>query len=86
MLVGSSRKGFISRVMETAGRETQKRHSDTIKPVAAAVTAPISPDQREWGTAATVAASILGGADIVRVHDVAAMRAVRDVTDQICHK
>ena len=27
-------------------------------------------DQRAWGTAATVAASILGGAHIVRVHDV----------------
>ena len=35
------------------------------------------------GTCATVAASILYGAHIVRVHDVAAMREVADVTDAI---
>ena len=35
------------------------------------------------GTGATVAASILYGAHIVRVHDVAAMREVADVTDAI---
>ncbi len=36
---------------------------------------------RIWGTAATVAASILFGAHIVRVHEVAAMRDVARVTD-----
>jgi dihydropteroate synthase len=35
------------------------------------------------GTGATVAASIVYGAHIVRVHDVAAMREVADVTDAI---
>ena len=35
------------------------------------------------GTGATVAASIIYGAHIVRVHDVAAMREVADVTDAI---
>ena len=35
------------------------------------------------GTAATVAASIIFGAHIVRVHDVAAIREVADVTDAI---
>jgi dihydropteroate synthase len=35
------------------------------------------------GTGATVAASIIYGAHIVRVHDVAAMRDVADVTDVI---
>ncbi len=35
------------------------------------------------GTAATIAASIIYGAHIVRVHDVAAMRQVADVTDAI---
>ena len=34
-----------------------------------------------WGTGATIAASILFGAHIVRVHDVAAMREIADVTD-----
>jgi len=38
-------------------------------------------DQRLWGTAATVAASILNGAHIVRVHDVAEMVQVARVTD-----
>jgi dihydropteroate synthase len=36
-----------------------------------------------YGTGATVAASILLGAHIVRVHDVAAIRQVADVTDAI---
>jgi dihydropteroate synthase len=37
--------------------------------------------ERIWGTAATVAASILRGAHIVRVHDVAEMSEVARVTD-----
>ena len=40
-------------------------------------------DDRIWGTAATVAASILQGAHIVRVHDVAKMVQVARVTDAI---
>lgn len=40
-----------------------------------------SPAERIWGTAATVAATILGGAHIVRVHDVAEMAQVVRVTD-----
>jgi dihydropteroate synthase len=39
--------------------------------------------ERIWGTAATVAAGILGGAHIVRVHDVAEMVQVSRVTDAI---
>ena len=38
---------------------------------------------RIWGTGATVAASIIFGAHVVRVHDVAAMRAVALMTDAI---
>ncbi len=38
---------------------------------------------RIWGTAATVAASIIFGAHVVRVHDVATMREIADVTDAI---
>jgi len=44
---------------------------------------PLPPEQRLWGTAATVAASILGGAHIVRVHDVAEMAQVARVTDAL---
>ncbi len=44
---------------------------------------PRPPDERIWGTAATVAASILNGAHIVRVHDVAAMVQVARVIDSV---
>ena len=39
--------------------------------------------ERLYGTAASVAAAIVRGADIVRVHDVSMMREVCDVTDAI---
>ncbi len=42
---------------------------------------PAPPEERIWATAATVAASILGGAHIVRVHDVAEMVQVARVCD-----
>jgi dihydropteroate synthase len=42
---------------------------------------PLPPDERVWATAATVAASILGGAHIVRVHDVTEMVQVARVAD-----
>ncbi|GAC1636867.1 MAG: dihydropteroate synthase [Candidatus Acidiferrum sp.] len=44
---------------------------------------PAPMEERIWGTAATVTASILGGAHIVRVHDVAEMAQVARVTDEI---
>jgi dihydropteroate synthase len=44
---------------------------------------PAPPEQRIWGTAATVTASILNGAHIVRVHDVAEMVQVARVADCI---
>ena len=40
--------------------------------------------QREEGTAATVAWSIINGANVVRVHDVAKMKQVAQVIDAIC--
>ena len=43
------------------------------------------PEQRLEGTAATVAAAIMNGSHIVRVHDVAAMKKVAAVTDAIVH-
>jgi dihydropteroate synthase len=42
---------------------------------------PAPPEERIWGTAATVTASILNGAHIVRVHDVAQMVQVARVVD-----
>jgi dihydropteroate synthase len=41
------------------------------------------PEERIWGTAATVAASILAGAHIVRVHDVDEMVQVARVADKV---
>jgi dihydropteroate synthase len=60
LLVGSSRKTFIGKLLGGAGE-----------------------DQRAWGTAASVAAAVLGGAQIVRVHDVAEMVQVVRVGDAI---
>ena len=42
---------------------------------------PAPPEERIWGAAATVTASILNGAHIVRVHDVAEMAQVARVAD-----
>jgi dihydropteroate synthase len=42
-----------------------------------------APDEREWATAAAVAASVLVGAHIVRVHGVAAMVDVVRVADRL---
>jgi dihydropteroate synthase len=42
---------------------------------------PAPPQERIWGTAATVTASIMNGAHIVRVHDVAEMVQVARVAD-----
>jgi len=44
---------------------------------------PAPAEERIWGTAATVAASILNGAHIVRVHDVAEMKQIALVTDAL---
>lgn len=42
-----------------------------------------SPLETEFATAAAVTAAILGGAHLVRVHDVKSMKAVVDVADEI---
>jgi dihydropteroate synthase len=44
---------------------------------------PAPPSERIWGTAATVTASILNGAHIVRVHDVPEMLQVARVSDAL---
>ncbi len=59
VLVGTSRKSFIGKVLDT------------------------TPYDRLEGTAATVAACIDRGADIIRVHDVVQMRRVAQMMDRI---
>ena len=44
----------------------------------------LPPDQREEGTAATVALGIRAGADVVRVHDVRSMALVARLSDASC--
>jgi dihydropteroate synthase len=46
---------------------------------------PVPPEERIWGTAATVTASIFGGAHIVRVHDVVEMVQVAHVADCVAY-
>ncbi len=46
----------------------------------------LPPEQRVFGTAATVAMSIARGADIVRVHDVAQMAQVAKMTDAMVRR
>lgn len=47
------------------------------------VTGVPTPKERIWGTAATVAAAVQGGADVVRVHDVREMAQVVAMADAI---
>jgi dihydropteroate synthase len=47
---------------------------------------PALPDQRLWGTAATVSAAILNGAHIIRAHDVTEMAQVARVTDCVAEQ
>lgn len=67
VVIGTSRKAFIRKTLARNPGET------------------ISPDMPivETGTRATVAASILGGGHIVRVHDVAGAVIVAKITDAI---
>jgi dihydropteroate synthase len=61
LVVGASRKGFLTRPF---GRD-------------------VPPLQRDWATAAAVAASVAGGAHIVRVHAVRELAQVVRVADEI---
>ena len=65
ILVGPSRKSFIRKLLKD-------EHSDDIQPDLPIV---------ETGTQATVAAAVLCGAHIVRVHDVANTRATIQILD-----
>jgi dihydropteroate synthase len=47
---------------------------------------PLPPGERIWGTAATAAAAILGGAHMIRVHDVKEMVQVARVADAVARE
>jgi dihydropteroate synthase len=72
LLVGTSRKTFIGAFLAQPHQQAPDP-SGSIAP----------PEDRLWGTAATVAAAVLGGAHIVRVHDVAEMAQVVRLADAV---
>ncbi|MGD9731643.1 MAG: dihydropteroate synthase [Desulfamplus sp.] len=80
ILVGPSRKSFVQKVL--AGSTNPKSSkSDIIDKVSNNIT-PSSP-KTEIGTMAAVAASIMNGAHIVRVHDAASARAVANIINAV---
>ena len=85
LLAGTSRKAFLGAALCSAGLQPGTR-AEIRKDAAlkrGSKLPPLPPEQRLWGTAATVTAAILGGAHIVRVHDVAEMVQVARIADAI---
>jgi dihydropteroate synthase len=68
VMIGASRKGFLGAALAERGKPARPGERAGI-------------EHRIWGTAATVTAGILGGAHMVRVHDVAEMAQVARVAD-----
>jgi dihydropteroate synthase len=88
LAVGTSRKGFLGHTLALAKErafDEGARHSASAAKKLATLHSdkPVRSEERLFATAATVAASILGGAHIVRVHDVAEMAQVAAVTDRV---
>ena len=90
LAVGTSRKGFLGHTLALAKERAFERHAKhsaragaSAKLAALRSRNPVPSEERLFATAATVAASILAGAHIVRVHDVAEMAQVAAVTDRI---
>jgi len=90
LLVGTSRKGFLGHTLALAqeGAFDVRAAKRSTRGTAARLATlrskkPLPSEERLFATAATVAASILGGAHIVRVHDVAEMAQVAAVTDRV---
>ncbi len=88
ILIGTSRKSFVQAVARGEGNSPSRLHQPAarrelwpIRPGAQAVTASADPDavrRLEIADAACVTGAILGGAHLVRVHDVSSLKpAVR---------
>ena len=87
--LGSVCKGFIGQVLGQRAPHTAHPTITHARTPAARARAPPptcliwqvlgepDPVRRQWGNAATVCAAVVGGADLVRVHEVAEMRQVR---------
>lgn len=85
MLVGASRKGFLGRIVGGTFSFLLPPIQATLSMVAVchAGEAESKPKLRGWGTAATSTAAVVGGANIVRVHDVKEQGDVIKVADAI---
>jgi dihydropteroate synthase len=89
ILVGTSRKSFVQAVVagEGLGPRTHRKQTWPLTPGRGALRAPAGgpspPVPLLLGDAAAVAASILGGAHIVRVHDVAAILPAVRLADAV---
>jgi len=81
VLVGPSRKSFVQKTLSSS-RDARQCISAAITSHGTNTLTPIAP-ATETGTMAAVAASIMRGAHIVRVHDVASARAVADIINAI---
>jgi dihydropteroate synthase len=90
LVVGTSRKGFLGHTLALAKErafDDLAKHSARAGASAKLSTLrskkPVPSEERLLATAATVAASILAGAHIVRVHDVEEMAQVAAVADRV---
>jgi dihydropteroate synthase len=88
ILVGPSRKRFLTRPLDGVGRTLSRPPGAPDPPSqrfgeARPTGSEIPATERDWATAAAVAAAVFGGAHIVRVHAVRAMAQVARVSDEI---
>ncbi len=87
ILVGTSRKSFVQAIVAGEGLEPPRRGQRSAARISALTrnvgAKHASPLPLNLGDAATVAASILGGAHIVRVHDPAAVLPAVRIADAI---
>ena len=76
ILLGPSRKSFIRKILAASPSNPPGRKRNPTSPA-------VLPEDLLFGTAAAVAASILQGAHILRVHDVRQMLPVARIADQL---
>lgn len=85
ILVGPSRKSFVQKILaKTTSSDIKNSRSTALsgKDNISGKITPLSP-KTEMGTMAAVAASIMNGAHIVRVHDAASARAVANIINAV---
>jgi len=80
-VLSTARRGAGLNARAAATLATERNNQVEGQPTSAQPSPLVPPDDRIWGTAATVAASIFLGAHIVRVHDIPQMSQVARVSD-----